>query len=155
MPWLIALISLVTGYFLILAAMVWSAYRTKIDGDRPVLVLIFKNAEASAEAVMWDLFRLKSWDYLGLSFLVIDDNSDDDTLLILKKMRKKYPFLLISAPCGKRFQLMLQGQGKKVRVLHVTGSECPRLVRKRMLYLLKHSCDDRESHLRKYSEKIW
>mgnify|MGYP000844588324 CR=1 FL=1 len=77
MPWGIALLSVIVGYFLILVAMVWSACKAKIEGDRLILILIFKNAGASVEAVMWDLFRLKSWDYQGLSFMVIDDKSDD------------------------------------------------------------------------------
>jgi hypothetical protein len=79
MPWIIALLSLIVGYFLILGALAWSAYKAKIEGDRMVLILIFKNAQVLVEAVMWDLFRLKSWYYQNVSIMVIDDKSDDDT----------------------------------------------------------------------------
>ncbi|MGI6685704.1 MAG: hypothetical protein ACOX47_09605 [Bacillota bacterium] len=154
MPWVIALLSFIAGYFLILAALVWSACQAKIEGDRLILILIFKDAEASVEAVMWDLFRLKSWNYQGLNFLVIDDKSQDDTLPILKKMRKRYPFILISTSYRKKVEQVIEGQGRRMRVLKVTGSECPRLVRKKILFLLNqldHCPAEGDPPLRKYS----
>lgn len=151
MAWIIALLSLIAGYFLILAAIIWFGCKAKIDGDRWILILIFKNAEAAAEAVMWDLFRLKSWDYQGLNFMVIDDKSEDDTWSILKKMRHKYPFLLVSASPGKRLEQIIKCQGEKVRILRINGGECPKLVRKRIISLLNHSDFDEESFFKKYS----
>jgi len=151
MPWIIALLSLIAGYFLVLGVMIWLKCKAKIDGSKLILVLVFKNAGATAEAVMWDLFRLQSWHYQELDFMVIDDKSEDDTLQILRILRRSYPFVLISTAFSRKFEQLIQTQGEKVRVLHITGPECPKLVRKKIICLLNRYDHEGEPALRKYS----
>lgn len=149
MLWMIAL--LVFGYFFILAASVWLNSKAALKGKKTILILVLKNCAETAEAIMWDLFRLKSWNYRDLSFLVIDDKSEDDTLCILQTLRRDYPFLLISASLGKRYERIKKLQGEKVRVLKVDGTQSPRLVRKKIIFLLNQYEHETELPLRKYS----
>jgi len=141
MLWVIALLSLIAGHFLVLAGTIWVKWKENLAGKKTILILIFRNSGESVEAIMWDLFRLKSWNYQGLSFLVTDDKSDDDTLPVLKTLQKKHPFLLVNSSLVKRFERIMRLQGKKVLVLNITGPESPRLVRKRIVYLLNQYID--------------
>ena len=134
-----------------MGALAWSAYKAKIEGDRMVLILIFKNAQVLVEAVMWDLFRLKSWYYQNVSIMVIDDKSDDDTFYILKKLQKRFSFILISASMGKSLEQILNRHGNNVGVISISGADNPRLVRKKIFLLLNRCYYEEEPPLRKYS----
>lgn len=142
MSWIIVLLSLIAGYFLSLAGTVCLKWKANLAGKKIILILIFRNSEESVEAIMWDLLRLKSWNYQDLSFMVIDDKSYDDTLLVLKNLRKRHSFLLISDSLGKRFERIMKLQGKKVLFLTINGSESPRLVRKRIVFLLNQHINE-------------
>ncbi|ATW25936.1 glycosyltransferase family A protein [Candidatus Formimonas warabiya] len=136
MTGLFAFLSVLAGYGIILAVAGWFMCKAKLAGKKNILILILKNSADSVEYIMWDVFRLQSWNYRDFSFMVIDDKSEDDTLSILKAIRERHPFVLVSASVGKRFERMKRWQGENVRVLSVVGPEPPRLVRKRMVVLL-------------------
>ncbi|MEL7568827.1 MAG: hypothetical protein AAGU27_28715 [Dehalobacterium sp.] len=141
MLWIIALLALIAGYFSVLAGTILIKWKENFAGKKMILILIFRNSEESVEAIMWDLFRLKSWNYQGLSFLVTDDKSYDDTLQVLKALQKKHPFLLVKYSLVKRFERIMRLQGKEVMVLNINGPESPRLVRRRIVCQINQCID--------------
>lgn len=151
MSWIIPLLILVIGYFIGLLGAAWVKGKRNIREKRAVLIMVFRNSGKSAEAIIWDLFRLKSWRYHDLNFIVVDDKSDDDTLLILKALQKKHPFILINSTEEKSFDQIMGYYGKGVPVLRVDGAESPSAVRKKIIFLLNQYYQETELFKRKYS----
>ncbi|MCR6545391.1 hypothetical protein NVS47_07660 [Dehalobacterium formicoaceticum] len=143
-----ALLLFIALYFFVSLGRVWRAWKVTQSGEKRVLILLFHNCGRSAERVMWDMLRLKSWYDHDLSFLVIDDHSQDDTLLVLTTVRKKVPFTLLPTRLGKKIAAILLWQGKNVHFLLIGPEESPKTVRRKILALLNQDQKRRKSNKR-------
>lgn len=140
MSWLSTLLAALAGYFVLLMLYIFLMVKSGFAGNKVTLILMIKDAGRLAEAVVWDLFRLKSWSNYNFDFIIVDCGSQDDTRTILNLLRRRHPFPLITIPAGilSRPPEVLVRPNMKTVV--VTGMDSPRIIRKKILVILNRSC---------------
>lgn len=140
MSWLYTLLAVLTGYFILIMLNIFLLVKSKLAGNKVTLLLLVKNAERLAEAVVWDLFRLKSWSNYNFDFIVIDCGSQDDTRTILNLLRRRHPFQLITIPAFTPRRSPGVLSSSNIKTVVITGMDSPRMVRKEILFILNRSC---------------
>jgi len=143
MTWLSTLITVLVGYFFLLARSVWCLCRSKARTGKTTLVLTVKGGADFLEALMWDVFRLQSWENYHFDLLVIDSSPGAETSLILKSLRRKHYFSLIKFPSGAPFRLgYYQTEYQKVKTYEITGREPLQAARRKIITLLHDRQED-------------
>lgn len=140
MSWLCTLLAAMAGYFILIMLYILLLVKSKLAGNKVTLLLLVKDAERLVEAIVWDLFRLKSWSNYNFDFIVVECGSQDDTRTILNVLRRRHPFPLITIPAGIPRRPPGVLTRPNVKTVVVTGMDSPKMVRKKILFILNRSC---------------
>jgi hypothetical protein len=139
MSWLFSAITFLAGYIVFLLRTVCHMWRMKKKSHKLCIIVRFKGGADIVEAVLWDLFRLQSWDNYDFDLLVIDGCFNKEVSLILKILHRKYHFVLVKLTSCPASWFGGRDGYLGIRLLEVTGEESLRVIRRKLIAILNES----------------